>query len=140
MKLVLHILLLTMLSSSVPEDLTIEVRNIYPVEGKLYFAMYDNKAAFMDIDAASHYKIVDVKDTIETIIFEDVNQGHYAVAIFQDLNGNGTLDKNALGIPSEPYGFSNDARGKMGPPKFKDAAFSFSGVEKILINLINNEK
>lgn len=140
MKIVLHILLFTMLSSPVPEDLTIVVRNIYPVDGKLYFALYGDKASFMDIDAASHYKIAEVKDTIETIIFEGVNKGNYAVAIFQDLNGNGTLDKSALGIPNEPYGFSNDARGRMGPPKFKDAVFSFSGDEKIMINLINNEK
>jgi uncharacterized protein (DUF2141 family) len=94
----------------------------------------------MDIDAASHYKIVEVKDTIETIIFDGIQKGDYAVTIFQDLNGNGILDKSLLGIPAEPYGFSNDARGRMGPPKFKDAAFSFSGDEKIVINLINNEK
>jgi uncharacterized protein (DUF2141 family) len=32
------------------------------------------------------------------------------------------LDKNLFGIPKEPYGFSNSARGSTGPPKFADAA------------------
>ena len=32
------------------------------------------------------------------------------------------LDRNLIGIPSENYGFSRDARGKFGPPDFTDAA------------------
>lgn len=40
-----------------------------------------------------------------------------------DENGNGKLDSNWLGIPSEPVGASNDARGQFGPPSFEDAAF-----------------
>ncbi len=44
-----------------------------------------------------------------------------AIAAFQDVNENGKLDRNALGMPSERYGFSNDARGKVGPPSFDEA-------------------
>jgi Uncharacterized protein conserved in bacteria (DUF2141) len=40
-----------------------------------------------------------------------------------DENGNGVLDKNFFGVPVEGYGFSNDARGSMGPPAFEKAAF-----------------
>lgn len=49
--------------------------------------------------------------------------GKYAVAAFADSNRNGKQDKNFLGMPTEIYGFSNDARGKFGPPAFADAAF-----------------
>jgi uncharacterized protein (DUF2141 family) len=139
-KLFIHILLFTMFSSPVTEELSIVVRNIYPVEGKLYFALYDDKESFLEIDEASHYKIVEVNDTIQTIMFDGLEKGNYAVTIFQDLNGNGLLDKNLFGMPTEPYGFSNDARGRMGPPKFRDAVFSFSGSEKIEINLINDNQ
>jgi uncharacterized protein (DUF2141 family) len=48
--------------------------------------------------------------------------GIYAVAAFQDLNGNERLDTNLFGAPTEPYGFSNDAAGAMGPPGFDKAA------------------
>jgi uncharacterized protein (DUF2141 family) len=44
-----------------------------------------------------------------------------AVAAYHDANGNGELDRNALGIPSERYGFSNNARGVTGPPTFEES-------------------
>ncbi len=43
--------------------------------------------------------------------------------MFQDENGNQDLDTNLLGLPSEHYGFSNDAMGVFGPPSFEKAAF-----------------
>jgi len=49
--------------------------------------------------------------------------GRYAIRLFHDLNGNGKLDKNFFGIPQEPYAFSNNASGSMGPPDFDAAAF-----------------
>jgi uncharacterized protein (DUF2141 family) len=54
--------------------------------------------------------------------FKDLPPGEYAAVAFQDVNGNGKLDKNLLGMPKEPYGFSNGARGSAGPPKFSAAA------------------
>ena len=56
-------------------------------------------------------------------MFAGVIPGKYAISVYHDVNGNQRLDSNMVGIPSEPYGFSRDARGKMGPPSFDDAAF-----------------
>lgn len=56
----------------------------------------------------------------------DVPHGTYAVALYHDQNGNDELDTNFLGRPQEPYGFSNNARGTMGPPDFEEAAFTLS--------------
>lgn len=53
--------------------------------------------------------------------FTEVPPGTYAVAVFQDLNGNGRLDRTPLGLPLEPYGFSNDA-GRLGRPSFAAAS------------------
>ncbi len=44
-----------------------------------------------------------------------------------DENGNGKLDKNFIGMPTEGYGASRAARGTMGPPKWEDAVFQFAG-------------
>ena len=52
--------------------------------------------------------------------------GSYAISGFQDFDGNGIMSGNFLGIPKEPFGFSNNARGKFGPPKWKDAVFIFN--------------
>ena len=61
--------------------------------------------------------------------------GTYALGLFHDLNGNGVLDKNLFGIPKEPYGFSKNARGRLGPPSFEDAAISVTGDQSITIRL-----
>lgn len=53
--------------------------------------------------------------------FPDVPPGTYAVAVFQDINGNGQLDRTPLGLPLEPYGFSNEA-GRQRRPSFPAAA------------------
>ena len=53
-------------------------------------------------------------------MFEDVPPGRYAVAAYQDVNGNGELDKVPPGIPTEPYAFSNDV-GRLAPPSFERA-------------------
>jgi uncharacterized protein (DUF2141 family) len=57
-----------------------------------------------------------------TVIFGNLEPGRYAAIAFHDENRNGKLDKNFLGVPAEPYGFSNSARGFLGPPTFRDAA------------------
>ena len=43
--------------------------------------------------------------------------------MFVDENDNGKLDANAIGMPIEPYAFSNDASGSFGPPSFAQAKF-----------------
>ena len=54
-----------------------------------------------------------------------------------DENANGVLDKNSLGVPTEGYGFSNDAVGSGGPPKFGQAAFDYDGSNKSLTITLN---
>lgn len=50
--------------------------------------------------------------------------GSYAISAFLDTNANGELDRNLVGMPTEPYGFSNNARGAFGPPSFQSAMFA----------------
>ncbi|WP_426027001.1 DUF2141 domain-containing protein [Brevundimonas sp. TWP2-3-4b2] len=47
--------------------------------------------------------------------FENLPAGDYAMRAFHDVNGNGQMDTNPFGMPTEPYAFSNNARGNMGP-------------------------
>ena len=43
-------------------------------------------------------------------IFADVTPGAYAVAAFHDADGDGALNQNVVGMPTEGHGFSNGAR------------------------------
>jgi len=60
----------------------------------------------------------------------DLPPGRYAIALYQDSNGNDQLDKNLIGMPTEPYGFSNDASAPFGPPDFELAAFTIAATEQ----------
>lgn len=57
----------------------------------------------------------------------NVPPGRYSVAIFLDEDEDGEFDQNFLGIPKEPFGFSNDVMGAMGKPSFEKAAFEVDG-------------
>jgi len=128
------------LFAQVPGVLSITIKNIYPVEGDIYIAIYDNDDDYMEIEKVAFQKIAAVVGESQTILIKDMPEGEYAVSVFHDLNGNGELDTNAIGIPSEPYGFSNDARGRFGPPKFKSTKFAFPATQEISIKLMNNDK
>lgn len=58
---------------------------------------------------------------------EDVPPGRYAIGVMHDEDDDGEFDTGFLGIPSEGYGFSRDARGTLGPPSFDSAAFDYRG-------------
>jgi uncharacterized protein (DUF2141 family) len=78
------------------------------------------------------FKSAVVKASSDSVIvtLSDIPDGKYAVAAYADANGNGRRDSNFVGIPTEDYGFSNDARGIFGPPDFKQALIDVSGQSK----------
>ena len=72
-------------------------------------------------DADAHSVVVPAKAQI-TLTFTGVRPGRYAIALLHDENDNGKADR-ALGMmPREGFGFSRDAKVRMGPPKFDEAA------------------
>jgi uncharacterized protein (DUF2141 family) len=72
-----------------------------------------------------------------TCTFADVPAGKIAVTVLHDLNDNNELDKNRIGIPKEPLGFSNGARIRFGPPAFDDATFAFAGKDTTIAITVN---
>ncbi|MGZ8876304.1 MAG: DUF2141 domain-containing protein [Halobacteriota archaeon] len=61
-----------------------------------------------------------------SVVITNLDPGQYAITPFHDENGNGKLDRNALGVPTEPYGFSNNVQSFFGPPAFKKAVMQVS--------------
>ena len=59
-----------------------------------------------------------------TCVFEDVEPGEHAIALFHDENGNNDLDTNLLGIPTEGTGASNGEHNFFGPPRYEYARFT----------------
>jgi uncharacterized protein (DUF2141 family) len=73
-----------------------------------------------------------IRDEGARCVFPDAAPGRYAIAAIHDANGNGDLDRNWLGIPTEGYGFSENARARFGAPSFHVASFPFDGEELFL--------
>ena len=115
------------------QNLTLEVRDIEKPEGYLYVAVYNSKETFMKKPLAAFR--VDVKDKVLSIPCQGLPAGTYAVSLFQDENGNGKLDTGSFGIPTEKFGFSNDAEGVMGPPSYEKCSFAFAEDMTLVVHL-----
>ncbi|MBL4604956.1 MAG: DUF2141 domain-containing protein [Flavobacteriaceae bacterium] len=103
-------------------NLTIEITVTKYNKGEIYLALYNGEENFLKkIHKGSKAKVKNGKAILE---FKEIEKGTYAFSLFHDVNGNGKLDKNFLGIPKEPYAFSNNEKGSFGPPKYKKAQFS----------------
>lgn len=113
--------------------LTVMVKGISKIQGNILLALYNSETTFLK----ERYKSSITKVTQETaqIVFEYIEKGTYGVAIFQDLNKNNELDTNILGVPKEPYGFSNNASGHFSAPNFSDVQFKMQTDKIITINL-----
>ncbi len=110
--------------------LTVEFAVPEGAEGKVFAALFDAADKFPKKGSEKFGQIAPTKGTRLRLVFSDLPPGRYAVSAFLDRNGNEALDTNILGIPKEPYGFSRDARGTMGPPGFADAAFEHEGKDQ----------
>jgi uncharacterized protein (DUF2141 family) len=65
-----------------------------------------------------------ISDGAATLAFTEVPAGHYAIALYQDSNGNGQLDQSLRGIPQEPVGFSTNPALLNGKPSPAQCGFS----------------
>ncbi|MCK0109253.1 DUF2141 domain-containing protein [Flavobacteriaceae bacterium S0825] len=103
------------------QNITVKITNLDGNAGKVYVALYNSETTFLE----KKYKstISTIKDSSCEVVFENVPNGVYAISLFHDKNDNNKMDSNFLGIPKEDYGCSNNAKGFMGPPKWKDAKF-----------------
>lgn len=106
-------------------NLQIEVRGIKEISGDLQIGIYNKADGFAQKDKVYMGKIVAVKGSTVVVDISNLPHGRYAISAFHDKNRNGKLDTSILGLPTERYGFSNNARGTFGPPKFADASFEF---------------
>ena len=111
----------------------LSLSNQKSAKGKIFLAVYDNENSFGTPEKAVFLKTFPAKNPFYE--YFELKNGSYALAVFQDLNENGILDTNWVGIPTEPYGFSNDPVIRFGPPQFKECLINLANNSKICIKL-----
>lgn len=114
-------------------NLTIEFTVTKYDKGSIYLALYNSAGTYMKQGYMSSH--AEVHEGKAKISFENIEKGTYAFSMFHDVNGNEKMDKNFMGIPKEPYGFSNDKKGKFGPPDFEKVKFELDKNETIQVSI-----
>ena len=110
--------------------LTVKIAGIRSDRGSIYCELFARPDGYpKDASQAAQTQKVAIHQRAASCLFEGVTPGTYAVAAYHDENGNGKLDTNFLGIPSEGVAASNDAKGTMGPPSFEKAKLAVTGAE-----------
>lgn len=109
--------------SAAAASLQVDVQDIHQPKGTLMIAVFDTQTGFTKNEAVQGQRIA-VKGDKLAVSFDDLPSGTYAVKMFQDVNGNGQLDMRDGAIPTEPFGFSNDAPAIYGPASWSDARFN----------------
>lgn len=99
-------------------------------------AIYGSEDDYKDNKNQIWADCISVSSTTFEYIIEDLPKGRYMISIFHDLDSNEELNTNWIGMPKEPFGFSKDAKGKMGPPKFENASFELNEDLETTIHLI----
>lgn len=104
-------------------SLTVMITNIESDEGTIQVGLYNNKDNFLN----KTYRSIstNAKTGNVQVIFKNVPKGEYAISLYHDADNNRELN-TFLSIPTEPYGVSNNAKGRFVPPQWEDAKFTIS--------------
>jgi uncharacterized protein (DUF2141 family) len=118
--------------------LTVTILNFRNNLGQVSVALYNKEEGFpKSPDKALKIVTAPISNKKSIVVFESLLPGEYAISVFHDENKNGKMDSNFFGIPKEGVGASNDARGHLGPPHYKEAKFHFNGnAQSVFINLV----
>ena len=103
--------------------LILNVTGLRSEKGQVKLAVFDSPEKWLG-EQPTYSSTIDVDGQSVTWRIDNVPYGDYGVAVFHDENSNGKMDKNFLGIPREPYGFSKNVRATFGPPKWGEAKFT----------------
>ncbi len=117
--------------------LILTIMNLESSTAPIVVGVYGTKNKFPD--PKDQFKEYQFKPRGKKLVAKITNLkfGEYAMAIYQDENGNGKIDKNILGIPTECYGFSNNYKPMIKAPRFDNCEFEYSAkANTVSINLI----
>ncbi|AGU51167.1 hypothetical protein VAPA_1c40900 [Variovorax paradoxus B4] len=115
-------------------DLSLNVADGPAAEATLYVALYNDAASYADSKAVAS-QTAPMQGGKARLVFTGLAPGRYALRAFTDENGNGKLDTNLMGMPTERYGFSNDAKGNRAAPAFEAAAIIVDADLQTVIHL-----
>lgn len=105
-------------------SLAIDLTGLQP-QGAVLVQLFNSETGYQSGESVGAARVEVTGDTAR-VEFADLAPGQYAFRMFHDVNGDGQFNTNPMGIPIEPYAFSNNARGSFGPARWADAVFTLN--------------
>ena len=126
-------------SQSFAADLTITIDSLRSNQGEVLLCVFSaespGREAFPDCTKGHPVRLskAAIAGGKAVVTYKGLKDGFYAVAAVHDENGNGALDTNFIGIPTEGIGISNNPR-LTGKPRFEESLFQIKGKAAITVN------
>lgn len=115
--------------------LKVSIATLDTSKGRVAIALYSDRDAFLNFENSHDSQIIEASNPLKEVVFTNLKEGTYAVAVYHDINNNGILDTNWIGIPKEPIGVSRNVKSRFGPPRFKECQFEVRKDEEIKVQL-----
>lgn len=117
-------------------QLTIQVEQLNSQQGNVCYRIFNGSQGFPSGDGNAVAQGCDpITDLDMSLTIEDLPAGTYAMAIYHDANGDEVLNRGLFGMPTEGYGFSNNAIARTGPPSYDQAMFLLGGNMTVQIRM-----
>lgn len=105
--------------------LHVDVENVREARGLIAVTLYaDDPRRFLARRGSLYVGRVAAVASLTRVCIHLPETGVYALAVYHDEDGNRRFNRNALGMPAEGYGFSNNAPALFGLPSFRSVRLS----------------
>ena len=117
-------------------ELRLTITGVRSDKGEILIGLYDNADGFKSAIAHGATRglspdsgrligtAIRAQLGTQSTVFTQLMPARYAIIVIHDENDNGHIDENAAGVPTEGYGFGNNARGFLSAPAFDAAAIT----------------
>ena len=107
-------------------DVILNISEAQSDDGSIVASLWNSEDAYLDLDARIMRVSAEIEAGESIITLTGLKPGTYSIALYHDENSNDEMDTNFIGIPKEGWAFSNNAKGKFGPPSFEKTSFMVS--------------
>ena len=115
------------------------IKDVKNPTATINIGFYKREDKFPDLKRSSIFKsIIPGKKGDINLVWDDIPQGEYALAVYQDLDNNGKLNSSIFGMPKEPYGFSLNFVPVLRAPKFGECKIDFNSNSNAFEIKLNN--
>jgi uncharacterized protein (DUF2141 family) len=106
--------------------LSVIVNGITDQQGVIRVVIFNSQDKFLERDGYVYKQTIEAGNKKSVQLDFQIPHGYYAVSAYHDINENKTLDRNGLGVPTEPYALSNNPTVKWRKPSFNETKFAFN--------------